>query len=81
MASRLMLSLKKSAVEPARVWPPSNLSLGTSIGHRSLRFAPGVPGGSGGVPGTPIPLSVVGEGLGHLSRPRTQITVIESIPH
>jgi len=64
MASRLMLSLKKTAMEPAAVWSPPNSNMGMSMEHRSMRFASGVPGGADGAFGRSIPPSLVEDGLG-----------------
>jgi len=57
MASRLMLSLKKAAVEPARMHTISitaNPNPRLSVISMSMRFSSRVPGGLPEVPGTPV---------------------------
>lgn len=71
MASRLMLSLKKAAAEPARVITLSKTSNpGSSVTNRTMRFSSRVPGGLPEVPGVPVPPAFFEEGveLGSISR-------------
>ena len=71
MASRLMLSLKKSAVESASMCTLSSMaSPGSSAMSRAMRFSSRVPGGPPEVPGTPASPGFFEEGveLGSVSR-------------